>query len=381
MIVFTKPAIASNEHQYLRDASLNGTPWGGGEFSILATDILQSHFDNQNVLLTQSCTSALELAALALDIQLGDEVIVPSYTFVSSASAFALRGARLVFAEIDKKTLNIDVNLIESLITEKTKAIVAVHYGGQSALINEIMALAAPRGIAVVEDAAQAIGSTSGGLPVGTLGDLACFSFHGTKNLSSGEGGALVINTKDSSVIERGLLAHEKGTNRRSYLKGEVDKYTWHALGSSFIPSEFTSSVLAAQLGDLELITTRRLRYWHEYEQLLSSEQNRGFDIIMQNAPGNNGHMFALTLGNPELREEIIKEMRTMGVQATSHYEPLHSSPYIASSPGVMRSELPVTEFTGKAILRMPMWSADGLDTKTAASAFLSSLSKTRSLN
>jgi dTDP-4-amino-4,6-dideoxygalactose transaminase len=342
---------------------------------------LQSHFDNQNVLLTQSCTSALELAALALDIQVGDEVIVPSYTFVSSASAFALRGARLVFAEIDKKTLNIDVNLIESLITEKTKAIVAVHYGGQSALINEIMALAAPRGIAVVEDAAQAIGSTSGGLPVGTLGDLACFSFHGTKNLSAGEGGALVINTKDSSVIERGLLAHEKGTNRRNYLKGEVDKYTWHALGSSFIPSEFTSSVLAAQLGDLELITTRRLRYWHEYEQLLSSEQNRGFDIIMQNAPGNNGHMFALTLGNPELREEIIKEMRTMGVQATSHYEPLHSSPYIASSPGFMRSDLPVTEFTGKAILRMPMWSADGLDTKTAASAFLSSLSKTRSLN
>jgi dTDP-4-amino-4,6-dideoxygalactose transaminase len=379
MIVFTKPAIASNEHQYLRDASMNGAPWGGGKFTHLATGLLQSHFDNQNVLLTQSCTSALELAALALDIQVGDEVIVPSYTFVSSASAFALRGARLVFAEIDKKTLNIDVNLIESLITEKTKAIVAVHYGGQSALINDIMALAAPRGIAVVEDAAQAIGSTSGGLPVGTIGDLACFSFHGTKNLSSGEGGALVINTKDSSVIERALLAHEKGTNRRSYLNGEVDKYTWQALGSSFIPSEFTASVLAAQLEDLDLITSRRITYWDEYSQLLAGHQDRGFDIVMQDAPGNNGHMFALILKNPEPRGEIIKEMRAMGVQATSHYEPLHNSPYISSTLDSQKGCLPVTEFTGRAILRMPMWSADGLDTETAASAFLSSLSKARS--
>jgi dTDP-4-amino-4,6-dideoxygalactose transaminase len=216
-------------------------------------------------------------------------------------------------------------------------------------------------------------------LPVGTLGDLACFSFHGTKNLSSGEGGALVINTKDSSVIERALLAHEKGTNRRSYLNGEVDKYTWQALGSSFIPSEFTASVLAAQLEDLDLITSRRITYWDEYSQLLAGHQDRGFDIVMQDAPGNNGHMFALILKNPEPRGEIIKEMRAMGVQATSHYEPLHNSPYISSTLDSQKGCLPVTEFTGRAILRMPMWSADGLDTETAASAFLSSLSKARS--
>lgn len=379
MISFTKPAVSRNEARYLGDVSTLGKTWGGGEFSGMASQWLQSHFERENVLLTQSCTSALELAALALGLGPGDEVIVPSYTFVSSASAFALRGAKIVFVDVEESSLNIDPLSVQENITENTRAIVAVHYGGQSANMHMLSELARPKGIYLVEDAAQAIGAYQSDEPVGRIGDFACFSFHGTKNLSSGEGGALVINTMDDVLVQRALLAHEKGTDRRSFLKGEVDKYTWRTLGSSFVPSEFTAAVMSAQLEDLGEITGRRLRYWSEYDQFLRGKQDAGFSILEQSALGNNGHMFAVLLEGHVDRGAIIEGLKSRGVQATSHYEALHTSPYVLANSENKAAKLSVTESASASILRLPMWSAEGLDTEAVAEALLSELSSAKS--
>jgi dTDP-4-amino-4,6-dideoxygalactose transaminase len=373
LIEFTKPAVSQNEIKYLLEAAKTNRPWGGGEFYSRAQEQLSEIFGEKRVLLTQSCTSALELAALALGISSGDEVIVPSYTFVSSAGAFALRGAKLVFADVDPLDLNITPSSIRKLITSRTKAIVVVHYGGNACQMDEIMAIAREAEIPVVEDAAQAIGATFNGVPLGSIGDLGCISFHGTKNISSGEGGALVVNTDHGDIWNAAKVAHEKGTDRHSYLKGEVDKYTWRALGLSCMPSEFTSAVLSGQLEELEKITQLRLSYMKRYWSDLGPQQSKKFSILNQTPMGNNGHMFACLLA-PEIdRSRVISEMRSRGVVAASHYEPLHSSPYVlAKSSRPLR--LPNTESASARILRLPMWSEYGLDVELSSSAFLESL-------
>lgn len=361
MIAFSRPASFDVEMEYLAQVREAGAPWGGGDFYRRATEELKSIHDVQDVLLTQSCTSALELAALGLNIRPGDEVIVPSYTFVTSASAFALRGAKIVFVDSEPDTLNIDVSKVEALITSKTKAIVAVHYGGVACDMDELMAIAKSHGVSVIEDAAQAVGSTYKGRPLGSIGDLGCISFHGTKNVSSGEGGALFINTESQEVVDRIHIAHEKGTDRASFLRGEVDKYTWRDLGSSFIPSEFTCAVLLAQLENLELVQKRRRVSWDQYSQSLASSTEFGFSILNQDKPGSNLHMFALVAPHAEMREKLRSSLKERGIIATSHYEPLHLSPF-ALQHGLSVAGAPIAENLSSRILRLPLWSDQGLN-------------------
>jgi len=373
VIAFSRPAAFEAEGEYLTQARESHTPWGGGSFYARASEQLGSMHRVNDVLLTQSCTAALELAALGLDIGPGDEVIIPSYTFVTTASAFALRGAKIVFADSEPDTLNIDVSKIESLITSRTKAIVAVHYGGVACDMDEIMAIASRHGLAVVEDAAQAIGSSYKGRPLGSIGDLGCLSFHGTKNISSGEGGALLVNTTDEDVIDRIHTAHEKGTDRAKFLRGEVDRYTWRKLGSSFIPSEFTCAVLLAQLQNQALIQSRRRSSWDGYVETLGEARQSGFRWLKQDVTGSNLHMFALIAPDAQAREELRKGLREKGITATSHYEPLHESPF-ATSQDWPRLPAPIAQNLSERILRLPLWSEDGLDVELIGSEIVSFL-------
>jgi len=373
VIPFTRPLVAENELHYLSKASENQRPWGGGDFFKLASEALTTILGGKEVLLTQSCTSALELAALALDIQPGDEVIVPSYTFVSSASAFALRGARIVYADSKEQDLNIDTRSVRELINEKTRAIVIVHYGGVACDMTELLALAKDKGIAIVEDAAQAIGATFNSYPLGGLSDFGCISFHGTKNVSSGEGGALILG-ENSEWNGRAQLAHEKGTDRSAFLRGEVDKYTWRTLGSSFIPSEFTASVLAAQLEHLEEITQRRRDYWQRYQGSLSGQLPDDYYILEQGGEGSNGHMFALLVPRASTRQPLISALKSRGIIATSHYEPLHMSPFAIEHQMTGQTDLPVARDLSSRVIRLPMWSSAGLPVEEVSNGFLESV-------
>lgn len=361
MISFSRPAHFALEVEYLAEAASDRSPWGGGQFYSRARQAVGTTHPSDAVLLTQSCTAALELAAIALDIQPGDEVIVPSYTFVSTANAFALRGAKIVFVDSRPTDLNIDSELIEAEITTKTKAIVVVHYGGASCDMASVMEMARRYGIPVVEDAAQAIGASAQGIALGTIGDLGCLSFHGTKNVSSGEGGALLINTDIPGLRERALIAHEKGTDRASFLRGEVDKYTWRGLGSSFVPSEFTCAVLLAQLENLDKIQQRRLMSYADYEAELTPLAELGYRVLEHDIDGGNLHMFALIAPGEIQRDSLRVRLRERGVMATSHYEPLHESPFIVDKAGA-QNHLPVASELSRRVLRLPMWSEAGLD-------------------
>jgi dTDP-4-amino-4,6-dideoxygalactose transaminase len=377
VIPFSKPAAFMAEAEYLTQVRESHMPWGGGAFYKKASDKLAAIHRANDVLLTQSCTAALELAALGLNLGPEDEVIVPSYTFVTTASAFAMRGARVVFVDSEPETLNIDVSKIEALVTSRTKAIVVVHYGGVPCDMDEIMAIAKRHGIAVIEDAAQAIGSSYKGQPLGTIGDIGCLSFHGTKNVSSGEGGALLINSTDSDVIDRLHTAHEKGTDRAKFLRGEVDRYTWRKLGSSFIPSEFTCAVLLAQLENLEEIQFRRRTSWGSYAKLGEQEQFRGFRWLNQDIEGSNLHMFAVIAPDSESREWLRKDLKAKGIVATSHYEPLHSSPF-ALSQDWPRPHAPIAQALSERILRLPLWSEINLPVEQVTSAVISALESKR---
>jgi dTDP-4-amino-4,6-dideoxygalactose transaminase len=361
VIAFSRPASFDVEMEYLSQVRDSGSPWGGGAFYQRAAEKLKSIHKVRDVLLTQSCTSALELAALGLDVGPGDEVIVPSYTFVTSASAFALRGVKVVFVDSEPETLNIDVSKVEELITSKTKAIVAVHYGGVACDMDALMAIASRHGVVVVEDAAQAIGSTYKGRPLGSIGDLGCISFHGTKNVSSGEGGALFVNTQDPAVIDRVHTAHEKGTDRAKFLRGEVDKYTWRGLGSSFIPSEFTSALLLAQLENLPKIHSRREAYWRTYRSELEGLRQKGFKFLKQDQSGSNFHMFAIMAPSSNSRESLRSHLREQGIVATSHYEPLDASPFALENFPPIDAAI-ISRDSSTRILRLPLWSELGLD-------------------
>ena len=359
-ITFTKPRKSQNELEYMKQVISSGKTWGGGEFSFKSSDWLSRTLGCERVLITNSATDALEMAALLLDIKLGDEIVMPSFTFVSSANAFVLRGGVPVFIDIDEKTLNIDINLIESYITDKTKAILIMNYGGFSCDIEKVKLLAQKYKLFLIEDAAQSILAKYKDKFLGTFGDLSCLSFHGTKNISCGEGGALLIN--NPSLIEKAEIILEKGTDRSKFLKGEVDKYTWMDLGSSYLASEIACAYLYGQFEEANSITNIRLDswncYWDYFEEF--SEDLRVDQIRPESFSTHNGHIFYLILKDSERKNKFISEMDYLGIQCSSHYVPLHSSPAGIKFSKV-GSSMSVTNRYWDRLVRLPIWSDPGL--------------------
>lgn len=326
-VPFNKPYLTGKEAHYMYQAVYSGKISGNGIYTKKCQEYFESRYGFRKTLLTTSCTDALEMCAILANIQPGDEVIVPSYTFVSTALAFVRQGAKIVFADSCPDNPNIDVSRIESLITPKTKAIVPVHYAGVACDMDSIMALSRKYNILVIEDAAQAIDSFYKGRPLGSIGHLAAFSFHETKNIISGEGGMLVIN--DDQFIHRAEIIWEKGTNRAEFFRGEVNKYGWVDIGSSFLPSEVIAAFLWAQLENMDNIQRRRKELWSRYNDLLSEATLS--QITLPNIPHyatNNAHMYYLVCKSLEHRTELIKRLRENGILAVFHYLSLHSSEY-----------------------------------------------------
>ena len=326
-IPFNTPFLTGKEVDCINDAYANGQLAGDGKYTKLSSDLLQSLMQVKACLLTHSCTAALEMAAILLDIKSGDEVIMPSYTFVSTANAFVLRGAIPVFVDVDPITFNIDPSLVSEAITPSTRAIVAVHYAGVSCDMDHLMDVASRHHLPVVEDAAQAILSTYKGKKLGSFGALSALSFHETKNVISGEGGALLFN--DSTLLSRGEIIREKGTNRSSFFRGEVDKYTWVDIGSSFLPGELIAAFLYAQLQDSVEITTNRLRVWSMYHQAFRPLEEEGLleRPFVPKEVEHNAHMYFLILESLEQRSDFIKYLKSEGIGSVFHYVPLHTSP------------------------------------------------------
>lgn len=327
MINFNRPPYIGKEKEYILKAVDNGHISGDGEFTKKCAAKLEEMTGTSRALLTTSCTHATEMAALLADIKPGDEVIMPSYTFVSTADAFVLRGAVPVFVDIRPDTMNIDENLIESAITDKTKAIVPVHYAGVGCEMDTIMDIARRRNLIVIEDAAQAICSTYKGKALGTFGEFGCFSFHETKNISMGEGGALLIRNAD--MIEEAEIIREKGTNRAKFFRGQIDKYTWVNYGSSYLPSDMNAAYLWAQLESVDVINNDRLASWNRYYEGLKSlrdDEKIEFGYIPKECT-NNAHMFYLKTKDLAERTELLKHLKANEIGAVFHYVPLHSAP------------------------------------------------------
>ncbi len=355
MVQFNVPPFVGKETEYIAQAISNRKICGDGEFTKKCNALLEDMTSSKKALLTTSCTSALEMAAILADIKPGDEVIMPSFTFVSTADAFVMRGARIVFVDIRPDTMNIDENLIEDAITEKTKAIVPVHYAGVACEMDKICEIAKKHGLYVVEDAAQGVMSTYKGKALGTFGEFGCFSFHETKNYSSGEGGAILINQED--YIERAEIIREKGTNRSKFHRGQVDKYTWVDLGSSYLPSELNAAYLLAQLELKEEINNDRLRSWNLYYKLLKPLADKGFIQLPFIPEGceHNAHMFYIKAKDIEERTELIKHLKEHGASAVFHYIPLHSSP-AGVNFGRFHGEDKYTTKESDRLLRLPMY-------------------------
>lgn len=355
MIPFNKPYMTGRELSNIAQAHANGHLAGDGPFTKRCHAWLERHCGAHRALLTHSCTAALEMAALLLDLRPGDEVIMPSFTFVSTANAVALRGAVPVFVDVRADTLNIDERLLEAAITPKTRAIWVVHYAGVACEMDAIMAIAARHGLRVVEDAAQAIMSTYNGRPLGTVGDLGALSFHETKNIISGEGGALLC--RDAELAERAEIIREKGTNRSRFFRGQVDKYTWVDIGSSYLPGEVTAAFLDAQMDDAESITARRLAIWDRYHAWAARHEAEGTlrrPIVPANCT-HNAHMYYMLLPSLEARTTFIAQLRERGVQSVFHYIPLHSAPAgLATSR--THGDLAVTDDISNRLVRMPLW-------------------------
>lgn len=354
-IPFNKPAIVGSELTYISQAIAGLHASGDGPFTKRAQTLLEKSFDAKRVLLTTSCTSALEIAALLCDLQPGDEVIVPSYTFVSTANAFVLRGAKPTFVDIRPDTLNIDERLIEEAITPRTRAIFPIHYAGVACEMDTIMDIANRHGLWVVEDAAQGVHSRYKGRWLGTIGHLGCYSFHETKNISCGEGGALVIN--DPAMESRAEILREKGTNRSQFARGQVDKYTWVDVGSSYVPSDMLAAFLVGQIENMEKVTRRRGEIFDRYAAILSPLAERNL-ISLPVVPKHcsiNYHMFYLLTRDIDERTALIEYLRQAGILAVFHYVPLHSSPF-AESLGLPRKHLPNTDEISARLLRLPMY-------------------------
>ena len=328
MIPFNAPPIVGTEIEYMQSAMNSGKLCGDGGFTRRCQQWMEQRFGSKKVLLTPSCTASLEMAALLIDLQPGDEVIMPSYTFVSTANAFVLRGARIVFVDVRPETMNIDETLIEAAITEKTRAIVPVHYAGVACEMDTIMALAAKHKLFVIEDAAQGVMSRYKGRALGTIGHIGCFSFHETKNYTAGgEGGATLIN--DASLVERAEIVREKGTNRSQFFRGQVDKYTWRDMGSSYLMADLQAAYLWAQLEAAEGINQQRLRIWQRYYDALQplAAQGRISLPVIPASCEHNAHMFYIKLRDQDDRQALINWMKEAEILTVFHYIPLHSSP------------------------------------------------------
>jgi dTDP-4-amino-4,6-dideoxygalactose transaminase len=354
-IPFNRPYLVGRELANIAEAHRLGQLAGDGPFTQRCHAWLAQAVGSRQALLTHSCTAALEMAALLLDLQPGDEVILPSYTFVSTANAFALRGAVPVFVDIRPDTLNLDESLLESAVTPRTRAIVPVHYGGVACEMDPILALARRRGLAVVEDAAQGILAAYKGRPLGGLGVLGALSFHETKNVISGEGGALLVN--DPALVRAAETVREKGTDRSRFFRGEVDKYTWQGLGSSYLAGELTAAFLLAQLEEARSITDRRLAVWERYHQALAPFEARGLlrrPIIPPHCQ-HNGHLYYVLLAPGLDRLRVLEAFRAQGIHPVTHYVPLHSSP-AGLRYGRSHGTLPVTQDAAARLLRLPLW-------------------------
>ena len=328
MIPFNAPPIVGTEIEYMQSAMNSGKLCGDGGFTRRCQQWMEQRFGSKKVLLTPSCTASLEMAALLIDLQPGDEVIMPSYTFVSTANAFVLRGARIVFVDVRPDTMNIDETLIEAAITEKTRAIVPVHYAGVACEMDTIMALAARHNLFVIEDAAQGVMSRYKGRALGTIGHIGCFSFHETKNYTAGgEGGATLIN--DAGLVERAEIVREKGTNRSQFFRGQVDKYTWRDMGSSYLMADLQAAYLWAQLEAAERINQQRLRIWQRYYEALQplAAQGRISLPVIPASCEHNAHMFYIKLRDQDDRQALINWMKEAEILTVFHYIPLHSSP------------------------------------------------------
>ncbi|NAS12861.1 dTDP-4-amino-4,6-dideoxygalactose transaminase [Poritiphilus flavus] len=358
-IPFNKPHLTGKELVYIRDAVESGQLSGNGKYTKMCQRFFEEEFGFLKCLLTSSCTDALEMAAILLNIKEGDEIIVPAYTFVSTANAFVLRGAKIVFADCRKDNPNMDEDLLEDLITPRTKAIVPVHYSGVACNMERIMELAEDHGIYVIEDAAQAVNSyftdTKGNKhALGSIGHMATFSFHETKNIISGEGGMLVIN--DPELVPRAEIIWEKGTNRSAFFRNEVKKYEWVDIGSSFLPSEVTAAFLYAQLESMDKIHQKRRKIWDTYFERLS-EWAKEQQIQLPSIPAyatNNAHLFYLVARDLEQRDLIIDHLKKQGILAIFHYLSLHRSPFYAAKHGTR--ELPESDRLSNSLLRLPLF-------------------------
>ncbi len=355
MINFNVPPFVGKEIEYMREAVMNNKICGDGPFTKKCNAFFEENFNTRKALLTTSCTHALEMAAILCDIKEGDEVIMPSFTFVSTADAFVLRGAKVVFIDIRPDTMNIDENLIENAITHKTKAIVPVHYAGVACNMEKITEIAKKYDLFVVEDAAQGVMSKYKGRPLGTLGDFGCYSFHETKNYSMGEGGCICI--QNEKFIERAEIIREKGTDRSKFFRGQVDKYTWVDIGSSYLPSELNAAYLWAQLEEAEKINSDRIKTWNcYYENLLQLYSDRLIELpsIPEDCV-HNAHMFYIKTKDLNERNELICYLKSRGILAVFHYIPLHSSPN-GIKWGRFKGEDIYTTKESERLVRLPLY-------------------------
>lgn len=347
--------MTGKELHYIAVAHFNNMLAGDGAFTKKCHRWLEEYTQAPKALLTHSCTAALEMAALLLEIQPGDEIIMPSYTFVSTANAFVLRGGKPVFIDIREDTLNLDEKLIEAAITPRTRAIVPVHYAGVACEMDAIMDIARNHGLKVVEDAAQGVMSNYKGRALGSLGNLGAFSFHETKNVISGEGGALVVN--DPELVLRAEIIREKGTDRSRFFRGEVDKYTWQEVGSSFLPGELIAAFLWAQLEEALSITYQRLAIWQYYHTILRDLESKGLlrRPIIPDSCHHNAHMYYVLLASDIDRQPVLNNLKLNGIDTVFHYVPLHSSP-AGKRYGRVHGELNITHRHSERLIRLPMW-------------------------
>ncbi|MBL4910781.1 MAG: dTDP-4-amino-4,6-dideoxygalactose transaminase [Alteromonadaceae bacterium] len=356
MIPFNTPPVVGCEVNYIQQAINNGKLSGDGPYTKACSQWFEKNFNTPKALLTPSCTAALEMAAILINIQPNDEVIMPSYTFVSTANAFVLRGAKIIFVDVEQNTMNLDINAVKAAITSKTKAIVPVHYAGVSCNMTALMAVANTHKLWVIEDAAQGVMSTYQEKALGTIGHIGCFSFHETKNYTSGgEGGAIFIN--DKSLIERAEIIREKGTDRSQFIRGQLDKYTWQDVGSSYLPSELQAAYLLAQLENAEVINNKRLQHWNTYHQAFKPLVKQGLLELpyIPNDCEHNAHMYYIKLKNLKQRSAFIDYLKQNDILSVFHYIPLHSSP-AGQKFGEMKGEDNFTTKESQRLVRLPMY-------------------------
>lgn len=354
MINFNECSITELEKKYVEDALLH-KQCGDGSYTKKSYELFKDKLNIDNLLLTTSCSTSLDMTAILADIKEGDEVILPSYTFVSTANAFVLRGAKPVFCEIEPKTMNIDADKIEALITPKTKAIYPVHYAGVLCDMDKIMDIAKRHNIRVIEDAAQAVGSVyKGKYPAGTIGDMGCFSFHETKNYTMGEGGALIV--KDNELLKKAEIIREKGTDRSQFIRGEIDKYSWQMAGSSYLPSDILAALLCAQLERFDDIMDKRMYVWNRYNEGIEYLEEKGLlkRPFIPTYSNHNAHMYYFIVNDENTRNELLTFLKNSGIGAVFHYIPLHTS-NMGEKLGYKAGDLPITEEYASRLIRLPL--------------------------